>query len=113
MTRGTPNLAPDGPKNPTDLAVAFYRAWEKSGRTLEAIAEDAGCSVSTVWAYCQGTRGGEGRRSVKTIRAIAAAMGMDPEKTVRLARVQPASGTEDAILADPYLTRRDKEILIT
>lgn len=101
-----------GPKNPTPLALAFYKAYRESGRTYKSIAAETDVSWQTVAAYISGTRGGDQNRSERTIRQIAAALGMEPDQAVDLSGIVPEGGAERGILADPTVSRRDKEELL-
>lgn len=97
----------------TPLANAFYAAWQADGRTIEAIADRAGLSVPTAWAYINGTRGGGGQRRVRpTITALARVLGLDVEKTLSLAGLAIDAGVRQAILSDPALSRRDRKLLV-
>lgn len=104
----------DEPAHRTPLAVAFYKKWRATGMTLDALAARAELSVSTVWAYLNGTRGSGGQsRQQPTITAIAKALDIDPEQALKLAGQAPRAGVVDAIRADAGLSRRDKEMLIS
>lgn len=102
-----------GPTNPTPLAWAFYRAWKRSGLTLDALARRADVSVPTASAYVNGTRGGGGqKRARRTVVDLATALAMDVDETLALAGMAREAGVIEAIKADPTISRRDKEMLI-
>lgn len=82
--------------------------------TLETLAGRAGLSISTVWAYLNGTRGSGGQpRQRATIVAIAKALDLPEREALELAGQAGDSGVIDAIKGDPRLSRRDKEMLIS
>lgn len=102
-----------GPKNPTPLAVAFYAAWVASGMTMETLARKADVSLSTASAYVNGTRGAGGQtRSRSTITALAAALDMDIDETLKLAGLSREAGFIETVKADASLSKKDKELFI-
>ena len=106
--------AGSGPTNETPLSRYFYDAWLESGATMESIARKARVSLPTLWAYLHGTRGGGGMsRTRPTLTKIARALDLDVEKALTLAGVSIDPGVEQAIRADPSLSRRNRELLVT
>ena len=102
-----------GPTNPTPLALAFYAAFKASGMTLDALARRADVSLPTVSAYINGTRGGGGQaRARPTIVAIAKALDMDVDRTLKLAGLHREAGVIESIRADSSLSKKDKEMFI-
>lgn len=105
-------MGDSGPKVDTPLTRYFYMEKKRSGITLREIADASGWSVSTVAAVINGTRGGVQERSIPTIRAIAAAMGLDPNEAERLASVELPDEFEQMVRRNPKLSRAQKDQMI-
>jgi transcriptional regulator with XRE-family HTH domain len=97
----------------TPLSRYFYKAFRESSLTLNAVARRAKVSTATVGHYIHGLRGNSGqRRTIQTIRAIATALGADPDRAVELSTAQDADPVAQRILADRGLSKRDKDTML-
>src|SRR6059058_6069237 len=112
MTHTGRNMGGKGPKVPTPLTLYFYREKERSGITLRQLADATGLSISMVGAVINGTRGDSQERSVETIRAIASALGLDPDEAERLSGIERPDEFVEMVRRNPILSRAQKEELL-
>lgn len=103
------NRPGEGPNIRTPLSLYFHKEWKRSGLTFRQIARDSGVSLSMVSKVIQGERGGQQARGIPTIRAIATAMGLDPDEAERLANIDLPDEFEKLLLANPTLSRAQKK----
>lgn len=97
MRHGGQDVPPKRGGPTTPLSAALLHAYELSDfRSYDELGVATGMSGKNAWAYCHGTRGGRGKESAERIRALAVALGLDPDQMIELADARVHSDVQDA-----------------